>query len=63
MLAHTITIVTGRYGGYGIYFAERNRWKDYSGNKINDFKTAENVAFEFYEEYHITKYERNVWAT
>lgn len=58
-----ITIVAGRYGGYGIYFAERNRWKDYTGNKINDFKTAENVAFEFYEEYHTTKYERNVWAT
>ena len=28
-------------------------------NKINAFKTAENVAFEFYEEYHKTKYERD----
>ena len=45
-----ITIMEGRYGGWGIFFAGQKIW-NYEGRKIRSFEEAEKVAFEVFEEY------------
>lgn len=53
-----ITIVKSKYGNYGVVFDGNSFW-EYKGNQIYDFKTAEKLAFEVFEEYHTTKDERS----
>lgn len=53
-----ITIMEGRYGGWGIFFAGQKIW-NYEGRKIRSFEEAEKVAFEVFEEYHTTQEERD----
>lgn len=53
-----ITIMEGRYGGWGIFFAGQKIW-NHEGRKISSFKEAEKIAFEIFEEYHTTQKERD----
>lgn len=54
-----ITIVKSKYGNFGVFFDGKNFW-EYKNQKINDFRTAEIVAFDVFEEYHTTVEERTM---
>ena len=52
-----ITIMQGRYGNWGVFFAGQRIW-DYDEQKIRTFEEAERVAFLIFEKYHTTQEER-----
>ena len=43
-----ITIMQGRYGNWGVFFAGKRIW-DYDGSKIRSMEEAERIAFEVFE--------------
>lgn len=54
-----ITIMQGRYGNWGVFFAGKRIW-DYDGSKIRSMEEAERIAFEVFEQYHTTQEEREL---
>lgn len=54
-----ITMMKGRYGSWGIFFAKQSIW-NFNGKKILTFEEAENVAFEVFEKYHTTRKQRQL---
>lgn len=59
-----ITIKRSRYGNFGIFFANKIFW-NYNGRKFNSFDSAEQAAFEIFEEFHTTQAdrERQYWLS
>lgn len=49
-----ITLVKGKYGSWGIYFANTSIWQ-IDGNKIESLNKAEELAFELFDEYYKLK--------